>query len=191
MQEAQTAEMVAAEREHMKAICHKILSTCSRIYDLDSEVEDMVALTLSKALWALPEFKGESTLGSWVFRIAVNTCYNRIEQVNRACNVVSIHAMEPDVLKLMPLITYSDSGEDPVQHCLTNELIGSIREGIQMLKADLREVLLLHLAGLEYTKIAQKQNVSVGTVKSRLHRARKKLLEICPWATEVLAELAG
>lgn len=143
-----------------------------------AEAEDVLQEVFLKAARALPGFRGESSLRTWVFRLARNAAVDRIRQ-RRA-------RMEPEEGGARPEPPGSDEeafappsgGEGHEEQLIREEMRSCIRERIRTLPGPYREVLLLSEGqGLSDGEIASAVGASAGSVRVRLHRARARLKE--------------
>jgi RNA polymerase sigma-70 factor (ECF subfamily) len=125
---------------------------------------------------AIPSFRGDSRLSTWVYRIAVNTCRNRLKyHVRRHSG-----RHEPyDEATSAPSTTTRTSGSAPARpdrQAEANEAERFLQHAVEMIPDNQREILVLRdIEGLSYDEIATITNLATGTVKSRLHRARDLL----------------
>lgn len=142
------------------------------------EAEDLAQEVFVQVFKAIDQFRGESKLSTWIYRIAVNLCKNRTKYLSRR------HAGEQDDIDAMaervPMsaaraATVGDvSRPDELVEGMQLEAI--VKRAIQKLEPDFREALVLaDVEDMPYEEIAQIMNVPVGTVKSRIHRARAQL----------------
>lgn len=128
----------------------------------------------------LGSFRGESSLKTWIYRITVNLSRNKIRwrKAKRIFGMRAIHDLEPrSVLGLE-----RDGGErirTPEQCLLEDECDQRVQRCLQDLPIKLRTILVLRdIDGMSYEEIAQGVGISVGTVKSRIARARERLRSI-------------
>ena len=140
---------------------HKILAIISRFIRDHAEVHDVAQDAFIKAYRALPNFRGDSAFYTWMYRIAINTAKNG-----------------NDALKEM---------NTPEHNLLTEELQTAIDQAIRDLPEDLRTaVTLREMEGLSYEDIAAIMDCPVGTVRSRIFRAREAIdKRIHPLLSEV------
>ena len=134
------------------------------------EVQDVVQEAFIRALRALPEFRGESAFYTWLYRIAVNTVKNHVVAKQRRPPCVDVDVEDAQ---------YRDSaaslrgGEDPAEVLARDQLSREIQGALSALPNDLRCALTLReLDGLSYKQIASILECPVGTVRSRIFRAR-------------------
>jgi len=129
-----------------------------------TEAEDATQDTFVEVHRALPRFRGDARLDTWVHRIAVNTCLQRRRK--RVLPTVELPAEEPP----------ADGRSDPFQAAARGELRSALATAVDTLPDGQREVVLLHgMQGLTYAEVAVALGCPVGTVKSRLSAAFKRL----------------
>jgi len=142
------------------------------------EAEDLAQEVFVQVFKAIDQFRGESKLSTWIYRIAVNLCKNRTKYLSRR------HAGEQDDIDAMAervpfsaarAATVSDMGR-PDELVEGMQLEAIVKRAIQKLDPEFREALVLcDVEDMPYEEIAQIAGVPVGTVKSRIHRARAQL----------------
>jgi RNA polymerase sigma-70 factor, ECF subfamily len=142
------------------------------------EAEDLAQEVFVQVFKAIDQFRGESKLSTWIYRIAVNLCKNRTKYLSRR------HAGEQDDIDAMaervPMTaaraaTVGDVSR-PDELVEGMQLEDIVKRAIQKLEPEFREALILaDVEDMPYEEIAQIMGVPVGTVKSRIHRARAQL----------------
>ena len=149
---------------------HKVANLVSRYVKNHSDVPDIVQEAFIKAYRALPNFRGDSAFYTWLYRIAVNCAKNHLVARGRKPPGSDIDIEDAEMY---------DSGEalresaSPEKLLLTNEIKGVIFKTIEQLPEDLRTAInLRELEGLSYEEIATVMDCPVGTVRSRIFRAR-------------------
>jgi RNA polymerase sigma-70 factor (ECF subfamily) len=149
---------------------HKVANLVSRYVKKHSDVPDIVQEAFIKAYRALPNFRGDSAFYTWLYRIAVNCAKNHMVASNRKPPGSDIEVEDAEIY---------DSGEalrenaSPEKLLLTNEIKKVIFDTIEQLPEDLRTAInLRELEGLSYEEIAHIMDCPVGTVRSRIFRAR-------------------
>lgn len=149
---------------------HKVANLVSRYVKNHSDVPDIVQEAFIKAYRALPNFRGDSAFYTWLYRIAVNCAKNHMVASNRKPPGSDIEVEDAEVY---------DSGEalrenaSPEKLLLTKEIKKVIFDTIEQLPDDLRTAInLRELEGLSYEEIANIMDCPVGTVRSRIFRAR-------------------
>jgi len=162
--------------EHYRSIYNLIYSY---IGGHPEEAEDLTLQTFENAFAAVDRFRGEADVRTWVFRIAINVCKNRIrhKQTRRKFEAFSLDAAPAALFDdgVESSIEVADESLAPCRLSQRRELKQVLREGIAQLPEDYRTVLLLKLQDLSYREIANVLGVTVETVKSRLFRARVAL----------------
>jgi RNA polymerase sigma-70 factor (ECF subfamily) len=134
------------------------------------EALDVAQETFIKAYRALPNFRGESSFYTWLYRIGVNTAKNHLVARNRRPPEDDIDAADAEQYDFDSRLKDQDSPESIVER---NEVARTIIEAIDELPEDLRTAITLReLEGLSYAEIAEAMDCPVGTVRSRIFRAR-------------------
>jgi len=139
-----------------------------------NEAADLTQVTMLKVSRHLAEFRGESSLATWIYRIATNVAFDRLRQ--REPERVSLDdAMEDDAVTGVPDALQVASTETAA---VRRQMSACVREFVDALPAHYRLVLVLSdIEGLTNSEIAGVAGVSLETVKIRLHRARATLRE--------------
>ncbi len=141
--------------------------------------------TFLSAYQAVGKFKGVS-FKAWLLRIATNACYDQLRLKKRR----PTSSLEALYTESEPSSHFVNGPETPEEHALRQELGQTIQGGIDALSADQRVTLVLSdVQGLSYKEIAQVTGVSLGTVKSRLSRARASLRDYLLAQGELLPAL--
>jgi RNA polymerase sigma-70 factor (ECF subfamily) len=140
------------------------------VYD-QSEVMDVAQEAFIKAYRALPSFRGESAFYTWLYRIGVNTAKNYLVSQGRRPPSVDIDAEDAGYLEgESELKEYAT----PEHLLVRDEIQNTVHSAIEKLPEDLRTAITLReLDGLSYEEIAERMNCPVGTVRSRIFRARE------------------
>lgn len=149
---------------------HKVASLISRYVKNQSDVPDIVQEAFIKAYRALPNFRGDSAFYTWLYRIAVNCAKNHLVSTGRKPPGSDIEVDDAEIY---------DSGDalrenaSPEKLLLTQEIKKVIFDTIEQLPEDLKTAInLRELEGLSYEEIAVIMECPVGTVRSRIFRAR-------------------
>lgn len=137
------------------------------------DAADMTQEAFIKAYNSLQSFRGDSKFSVWLYRIVSNVCLDFLRSKNRRPTVsLSVEDDDGEDTQL-DVADESQSPELLLDRKLTRE---SVRRGLDSLPPDYRQILLLReIQGLSYDEIAQALGLGVGTVKSRIFRARKRL----------------
>ncbi len=149
---------------------HKIVNLVMR-YVRDPELAlDITQEAFIKAYRALPRFRGDSAFYTWMYRIAVNTAKNHLAAQRRRPMNVELDLQDPEQYDLHAKLKETDTPEGVA---LSNELKELVERAIAALPEDLRTAIILReLEGMSYEEIAQTMECPVGTVRSRIFRAR-------------------
>lgn len=154
---------------------HKIFGLISRyVYD-SHEVQDVAQEAFIKAYRALPKFRGDSAFYTWLYRIAINTAKNHLVSRGRRPPGSDVDVEDAEY--------YESAGslrdmESPESILFGTELKGVVDKAISALPDDLRTaVTLREFDGLSYEDIAEVVDCPVGTVRSRIFRAREAIDE--------------
>lgn len=155
---------------------HRIMALVSRFIRDQSEVEDVCQEAFIKAYRALPKFRGDSAFYTWLYRIGVNTAKNHLMALGRrpkAMNEVELEDIE----------NFDDAGdlrsyETPESAMMTKEIAATVNDTIEHLPEELRSAITLReMDGLSYEEIAEIMDCPIGTVRSRIFRARESIAE--------------
>ena len=148
----------------------KVANLISRYIRDPSEVMDISQDAFLKAYRALPAFRGESAFYTWLYRIAVNTVKNHLVAQGRRPPCDDVDA---EVAEQMDMgVRLRDSGT-PERLALTEEIAQTVQRALDDLPEDLRTAIVLReLEGMSYEEIATAMACPIGTVRSRIFRAR-------------------
>ena len=137
------------------------------------DASDMTQEAFIKAYNSLQSFRGDSKFSVWLYRIASNVCLDFLRSRSRKPTVsLSVEDDEGEETQL-DVADESQSPELLLERSLTRD---AVQRGLQALAPDYRQILLLReIQGLSYEEIADVLQIEVGTVKSRIFRARKRL----------------
>jgi len=145
----------------------------SRFVHNHQEAEDVVQEAFIKAYRAIGKFRGESQFYTWLYRIAVNTAKNYLVSRNRKPPASDLDAEEAETMSVGARLTDIAT---PERNLLADEIAGTVRRVIEELPEDLRTALTLReFEGLSYDDIANAMGCPVGTVRSRIFRAREAI----------------
>lgn len=179
MQDALELLVKRAQKDDSTAIEELLFAYEKRVYNIafrymgnEADAYDMAQEALIKIYKRIKSFKGDSSFSSWVYRITVNTCLDGLRKNKK--NVVSLEST------LENGASYQDEKSDtPEESALKQERQKYIQQAINTLSADHKSVIILRdINGFSYEEVADCLSISVGTVKSRISRARQKLKEI-------------
>ena len=137
---------------------------------------DMAQETFVKAFVSVASFSGQSSFKTWIFKIATNVCLDFLRKKKRRPNVLSLTSVDEDGNEKVCDVADTKSSPDTISE--SNELKDIILEAIISLDEDYRAAIVLReLEGMDYKSISKILGVSLGTVKSRINRARIQLRE--------------
>jgi len=149
---------------------HKLMSLVSRYISDYQEAQDVVQETFIKAYKALPKFRGDSAFYTWLYRIGVNTAKNHLAAKGRRPSASDVQVEDAEVYDEGYRLRNIDTPESQI---LTSELEKAIYEALNSLSDELRTAFSLReFDGLSYDEIAEIMECPVGTVRSRIFRAR-------------------
>ncbi len=152
-----------------------IFNLCIRILNDYDEADDCSQETFIKAYYNLKDFRFQSSFLTWLYRIAINTCKNRLSSRERRFHKTSVRMGDKSEGK-RDLAEVGDHSYDPGMLFEKNEQKRQIDHAIGSLPRDLRILVILRdLEGRSYEEISQATGTNIGTVKSRLARARSQL----------------
>lgn len=145
----------------------------SRFLKNQSDVPDVVQEAFIKAYRALPNFRGESAFYTWLYRIAINTAKNHLVAQSRKSPANSIDVQDAEDYGASEWLKEFAS---PEREALASELEATIHQAMGDLPSDLREAITLReIEGLSYEDIAAVMDCPIGTVRSRIFRAREAI----------------
>jgi len=145
---------------------HRLFGVALRMMRNAAEAEEVAQEAFVRAHGALAEFRGESKLSTWLYAITARVCLNRLARGERRWHRVGEEG----------LAGLAEGGNDPAEELERSERQGALERAIAELPEERRLVVLLRdVEGLAYEEIAEALGLELGTVRSRLHRARMDL----------------
>ncbi len=152
---------------------HKIAKLVSRYVKDPSEALDVTQEAFIKAYRALPRFRGDSAFYTWLYRIAINTAKNYLVAQSRRPSTVDLTNQEGEQLSAEDLLQETETPENLLSR---DEVKETISRAIDSLPEDLKTAITLReLEGLSYDEIAKVMECPIGTVRSRIFRAREAI----------------
>ena len=153
---------------------HKVVKLVMRYVRNPADAEDVAQEAFIKAYRALPQFRGDSAFYTWLYRIAINTAKNALVSRDRNVGAYEIDAHGPD--EGSEMASRLRDPDTPEGLALSDEIRDIVHAAIGALPDDLRTAIMLReLEGLSYEEIATAMNCPVGTVRSRIFRAREAI----------------
>ncbi len=155
----------------VKKYQHKILGLIGRYVHDQAEVQDVAQEAFIKAYRALGKFRAESAFYTWMYRIAINTAKNHLVSRGRRPPGSDLDIVDAEVLDHSGRLSDIESPEASMAR---DQLEAAVFEAIEQLPEDLRTAITLReFDGLSYEDIANVMDCPVGTVRSRIFRARE------------------
>ena len=164
-----------ALEELIKKIQHDVYATMSYLLKDNRNISDLTQDALLKIAKNISGLKNPTCFKGWINHIITNTYYDFVRKTNRKPKPVSLeYICEPANFALK--IEIPDKKIKPIERCISSECEKMIKNAIRELPETFRVAIILReFQGLSYEEIAKTTNSSIGTVKSRISRARIKL----------------
>ncbi len=167
-------ERLAAENER------QVYTVCFHMMGNREDAQDCAQETMLRAFRAFDSFRGDASFSTWITRIAMNVC---TDALRKRRNAVSLDALR------------EEQGFDPPDAAPTayarmeeKERLRLLRQALSLLPPDMREMIVLRdMQGKSYDEIAEILNLPLGTVKSRINRAREKLSAVLKNSSELFS----
>lgn len=152
----------------------RIMRLLARMINDPAEVEDVAQETFIKAYRALPQFRGDSNFYTWLYRIAINSARNwQAARRRRPLQLKEYKNEEGETFSLEDTLTDSNT---PELELVSRQVAHTVNAAIDQLTPELRTAILLReIEGLSYEEIAQVMDCPIGTVRSRIFRARESI----------------
>lgn len=154
----------------------KLARLLSRLIRDPAEIEDVSQEAFIKAYRALPSFRGDSAFYTWLYRIGINTAKNfLVSQGRRAPTTTDFNAEEAE--------TFEDADQlrdinTPENELMSKQVAATVNKAMEALPEELRTALTLReIEGMSYEDIATLMDCPIGTVRSRIFRAREAVAE--------------
>ena len=153
---------------------HKVVKLVLRYVRNPAEAEDIAQEAFIKAYRALPQFRGDSAFYTWMYRIAINTAKNSLASRDRSPIAYDLDLTDPE--ESHSVQTKLQDPDTPEGMALTEEIRLIVNSAIEALPEELKTAIVLReLDGLSYEEIAAAMECPVGTVRSRIFRAREAI----------------
>jgi RNA polymerase sigma-70 factor, ECF subfamily len=155
----------AAFEALVEAAQHRIFGVAFRMLRNRAEAEDVAQEVFLRVHRSIAEFRGEAKLSTWLYGISARLCLNRLARADRRTRAATDE-----------LVDVPDAGVDPMESLESAELTRALEVAIGELPEERRIIVVLRdVQGLAYEEIAAALGIELGTVRSRLHRARMEL----------------
>lgn len=149
---------------------NRVANILTRYLRNNGDIDDVTQEVFIKVYKSLPSFRGESAFYTWLYRITVNTAKNYLTSQSRRPPSADIDAMEADSYDGSEALKEAD---DPESILRSQEIKNVILNTIEQLPAELKSAITLReLEGMSYEEIANIEDCPIGTVRSRIFRAR-------------------
>lgn len=155
----------------------KVFNIAFRMMGNQEDASDIAQEVFIRVYKSIKNFKEESSLSTWIYRIATNVCLDELRK-RKKNNIISINStLQLDDSELT--LELEDPGDRPDELLQKKELCREIQEAIECLNEEHKAVIVLRdINGLSYEEISKILQCSLGTVKSRINRARSSLKSI-------------
>lgn len=162
--------LVVKYQRRIERLIARMVRDSDLVYDIAQE-------TFIRAYRALPQFRGESAFYTWLYRIAVNTAKKALVELKRdPVATESSRARAGDDDETYRNDHELSDGETPEALLASKEIAATVNAAIDALSEDLRQAITLReIEGLSYEEIADVMNCPIGTVRSRIFRAREAI----------------
>jgi RNA polymerase sigma-70 factor (ECF subfamily) len=152
---------------------HKIIQLVNRYVKDHSEAQDVAQEAFIKAYRALGSFRGDSAFYTWLYRIAINTAKNYLVSRARRNADYQLDVQDAEAIENAPQLQGLDT---PERQLLGDEIAMTIQSAIEHLPEEMRVAIMLReFEGMSYEEIAEAMECPVGTVRSRIFRAREAI----------------
>ena len=155
---------------------NRVANILTRYVRSSGDIADVTQEVFIKVHKSLPSFRGDSAFYTWLYRIGVNTAKNHLVSLGRRPKAM-------DNLEIEDIENFEDGHEmrnleTPENSMMTKEIVVMVNQTIEMLPDDLRQAITLReMDGLSYDEIAAIMECPIGTVRSRIFRAREAISE--------------
>ena len=154
---------------------HKLVHLVNRYVKDPSEAQDVAQDAFIKAYKALGEFRGDSAFYTWLYRIAINTAKNYLLSRSRRHSDFEIEMQDAEDIENAPQLKDIETPEDQL---MNDQIIHVIKTAIENLPEEMRiAITLREFEGMSYEEIAEAMDCPIGTVRSRIFRAREAIDE--------------
>lgn len=154
---------------------HKIVHLVNRYVKDPAEAQDVAQDAFIKAYKALGDFRGDSAFYTWLYRIAINTAKNYLLSRSRRCSDYQVDMQDAEQVESAPQLKEL---ETPENQLMNEQIVNVIKSAIEGLPEEMRiAITLREFEGMSYEEIAEAMDCPIGTVRSRIFRAREAIDE--------------
>lgn len=154
---------------------HRIVHLVNRYVKDPSEAQDVAQDSFIKAYKALGDFRGDSAFYTWLYRIAINTAKNYLLSRSRRHSDYEVDMQDAEQTENAPQLK---DIETPEHQLMNDQIIAVIKSAIEKLPEEMRiAITLREFEGMSYEEIAEAMDCPIGTVRSRIFRAREAIDE--------------
>lgn len=154
---------------------HRIVHLVNRYVKDPSEAQDVAQDSFIKAYKALGDFRGDSAFYTWLYRIAINTAKNYLLSRSRRHSDYEVDMQDAEQIENAPQLK---DIETPEHQLMNEQIIAVIKSAIEKLPEEMRiAITLREFEGMSYEEIAEAMDCPIGTVRSRIFRAREAIDE--------------
>ncbi|MGD0961378.1 MAG: RNA polymerase sigma factor RpoE [Methylomonas sp.] len=154
---------------------HRIVHLVNRYVKDSHEAQDVAQDTFIKAYRALADFRGESAFYTWLYRIAINTAKNYLLSRSRRHSEFELEMQDAELVENAAQLR---DLETPENQLMNEQIIKVIKQAIENLPEEMRiAITLREFEGMSYEEIAEAMDCPIGTVRSRIFRAREAIDE--------------
>jgi len=140
------------------------------------DAEELTQTAFLKAWRALPGFQEDASFFTWLYRLATNACIDHLRRESRRQQVLHTVSLDDEEAPTLPIADFRNAPEERV---LQQDLRDTISKALDELSSEHREILIQReIDGLSYGEIAELMELELGTVKSRIARARLALRQV-------------
>jgi RNA polymerase sigma-70 factor (ECF subfamily) len=152
----------------------RVARLLSRLIRDQNEIEDVSQESFIKAYRALPSFRGESAFYTWLYRIAINTAKNHLSTLGRRPQLLADY--EDEEGESLDAAAQIPDYHTPETELSNRQIVSTVNAVVDELPSELRTAITLReMEGLSYEDIAAVMNCPIGTVRSRIFRAREAI----------------
>jgi RNA polymerase sigma-70 factor, ECF subfamily len=157
----------------------KVFNTAYRLTGNSEDAADVAQEAFLRAYSSLPEFRGDSSFATWLFRIVHNACLDELRKRKRQRVTSLDEPISGEDGEMDRQLAIADASDGPEQALERVEVQRAVQESIGALDEEYRVVVVMRdIQGYSYNEIADALGINLGTVKSRLNRARNALKEM-------------